>query len=293
MRRLFLPRTTGLIILSLISTLKAGSWNHQNMAWVLGPDGTSIRSPYEPEKPTAISWSIVPGNTGDAFNAGRYTQPITSLGVSGLNGLSDYDYIEVLAGVIDQWTEVSGITNLGYVEEDGSVLVGGVIDTDDDGVYITDRGPEAGIGHIRFMAYTQDDLNGSSAYAGATYIPEPGSNVDNRANHTKAGDIRFRSDGWQGPTIWEQGDYALHFRNIAMHEVGHILGFGHNSIAGSVMSSPYTEWNLGNGDIEGAIAIYGPMPEPEPCTPQIVGDLNCDGAVNLSDLALLAQHWLD
>ena len=55
-------------------------------------------------------------------------------------------------------------------------------------------------------------------------------------------------------------------RNIALHEVGHVLGFGHNSVSDSVMSYPYTEWNLGAGDAEGAIAIYGRVTVPEPET---------------------------
>ena len=161
-----------------------------------------------------------------------------------------------------------GITNLGYVAEDGSVLVGGIVDTDNDGVYITDRGPAAGVGHIRFMAFGS---NWMSVSASATYIPEPGSGVDNAANHRKAGDVRFQA----GHLIWgEQGQVpdTLHFRNIALHEVGHALGFGHNNIPGSVMNVGY-EWNLGSGDIEGALAIYGPPASavPEPAAVELLG----------------------
>lgn len=225
------------------------------MAWVLGPDGTSIRSSVEAPQPTALSWSIVLPGTGDAFTTGRYTQSMTDLGVTGLSGMADYQ--QILGGVIDEWASVSGITNLGYVPEDGSVLVSGVVDSNGDGVYINERGPDAGVGHIRFMAFDSTWIS-TSVYAQATYISEPGSAVDNASNNRKAGDVRFRSDA----NIWGQGSDATYFRNIALHEVGHILGFGHNSVSGSVMSWPYTEWNLGAGDIEGAVAFYGPVPEP-------------------------------
>lgn len=255
----------------------ASNWEHQSMAWVLGPDGTTIRSPLETPQPTELSWSIVPVSTNDTDPSThlKYTQGLFTLGVnfpSGVpSGMEGYKY--VLGEVVDEWASVSGVTNAGYVEEDGSVSVGGVGDTNGDGeLNITDRGPAAGVGHIRFMAYDSRWIS-SSVYAQATYIPEPGSQVDNASNNSKAGDIRFNSDS----TIWEpydldgSGSYSdeeklLRFRNIALHEVGHVLGFGHNNIADSVMWLPYNEWNLSAGDVEGAIAIYDRVTVPEPGT---------------------------
>ena len=275
-------------VLAIVSAAQATQWEHQSspwqsggqpipdpggaldypngMAWVLGPDSTTIRSPVDTPQSTGLSWSIVPGGVGDWLTEDRYTQPIMALGASGLSGFADYQ--ATLGGVIDEWARVCGITNLGYVAEDGSVLVGGIVDTDNDGIFITDRGPAAGVGHIRFMAF---DSNWMSVSASATYIPEPGSGVDNAANHRKAGDVRFQA----GHLIWgEQGQVpdTLHFRNIALHEVGHALGFGHNNIPGSVMNVGY-EWNLGSGDIEGALAIYGPPASavPEPAAVELLG----------------------
>jgi hypothetical protein len=59
------------------------------------------------------------------------------------------------------------------------------------------------------------------------------------------------------------GGAGYYLRRIAMHEMGHALGFGHNAVSDSVMGGgSISELGLGEGDIEGALAIYGPVPEP-------------------------------
>jgi hypothetical protein len=204
----------------------------------------SVRSPYDSPQPTALTWSVVPSGVAQVNDASRETVNFTDLNVTGLSTVDDYR--QVLESAIDEWASVADITNLGYVQETGAVGIGG-IDS-----YI-DRGPDSGVGHIRFMAFDQDGLNGASAYAQATCIPEPGASTDNGYNHTRAGDVRFRSDA----SLWDDLLGEIYFRNIALHEIGHILGFGHNSVSDSVMSAPYTELNLGVGDVAGAIFIYG------------------------------------
>ena len=246
-------------------------WQHQSMAWVPGPNSTSVRSPLDSPQPTALTWSMVPGGVATAGNSNRITDDFVDMGVTGLTTAAQYQ--AVLANAIDQWAVAADITNLGYVSETGEVEVGGVAS-------YTDRGPTSGLAHIRFMAFDQEALNGANAYAQATYIPEPGSNVDNAANHARAGDVRFRSDA----NLWGYSNGELFFLNIAMHEVGHILGFGHNFISGSVMSNPYNESTLGAGDVAGAVAIYGPPPED-----MLVGDYNEDGMVDAADYTL----WQD
>ena len=257
--------TVRILVLLAISlstaTVSATNWVPQNMAWVLGPNGTSIRSPDDSPQPTGMTWSIVPGGT-ERLNSSHVTQDITDLGALGLSDFHDYQ--TVLRGVIDSWSEVSGIQNLGYIEEDGSVMIGDASINS-----ITDRGFGSGVGHIRFMAYDSPVIP-THVYASASFIPEPGTQVDNQSNISRAGDIRFRSDA----PIWGQGNIdAQRFRNIALHELGHILGFGHNSISDSVMAAPYSEWDLGTGDIEGAIAIYGLIPEPTAIVMLIFGGL--------------------
>ena len=232
------------------------------MAWVPGPNGTSVRSPDDSAQPTSLTWSIVPGGVAHANDSTRVTDDFIEMNVTGLTTFSDYQ--AMLSGVMDAWAGAAAITNLGYVAEVGDVLIGPT------GLLFENRGSGAGVGHVRFMAFDQEALNGATAYAQATPIPEPGSPVDNTGNLPRAGDVRFRSDA----NLWDDLLGETYFRNIALHEVGHVLGFGHNSVPGSVMSAPYTEWNLGAGDIEGAISIYGPsnvVPEPRALLIALVG----------------------
>ncbi len=240
-------------LLAICSATQANQWEHQSspwqevpdpgwalnyptgMAWVLGPDGSTIRSPVETPQPTELTWSIVPGGVAHWLDPTRLTRPMTDLDAFGLSTFADYR--DALEGVVNEWASACGIINAGYVHEDGTVLVGDVPDTDADGNHtITDRGFTAGVGHIRFMAYDQDGLDGASSSGQATYIPEPGSAVDNAYNRRKAGDVRLRSDadifGDEGLT---GGGAGYYFRRIAMHEMGHTLGFGHNTVSDSVM----------------------------------------------------------
>ena len=279
-------------LLAFCSATQANQWEHQSspwqevpdpgwalnyptgMAWVLGPDGSTIRSPVETPQPTELTWSIVPGGVAHWLDPNKLTRPMTDLNAFGLSTPADYQ--AVLEAVVNEWASACGITNAGYVEETGTVLVGDVPDTDGDGNHtIADRGFAAGVGHIRFMAYDQDGLNGASSSGQATYIPEPGSAVDNAYNRRKAGDVRLRSDaaifGDEGII---GGGAGYYLRRIAMHEMGHTLGYGHNTVSDSVMGGgSVSELGLGAGDIEGALAIYGPVPEPATLSLLALGSL--------------------
>lgn len=243
-------------LLGLAPGAYSQDWEHKSNAWVPGPFGTSVRSPYESPQPTAITWSMVPGGVAHSNDADRETDDFIDMEVTGLTSLSDYQ--AVLRSAVDEWASVADITNLGYVHETGAVPIG------PSGLLFENRGPAANVGHVRFMTFDQEALNGASAYAQATCIPEPGTSVDNGYNLPRAGDIRFRSDA----NLWTDLLGEVYFRNIALHELGHIFGFGHNTVSDSVMYAPYTELNLGTGDIAGAVYIYGPpgggsaVPEP-------------------------------
>ena len=260
----FITLTTAILVFGFAGEKGFAEWGHQSMAWVFGPNSASIRSPYDQAQSTGFSWSIVPENVGAVYYPGgsviaddvkglaipRVTQDIMDLKAVGLNNFEDYR--SALESVLNAWANVSGIQNLGYVEETGDVLVGGVDD-------IVSRGPSAGVGHIRFMAYDSPVIP-THVFASATYIPEPGVATDMATNRARAGDVRFRSDA----NIWSSGSGdGFNFRKIAMHEVGHVLGFAHNSVSDSVMGGGlYSQLGLGEGDIEGAVAIYGVVPEP-------------------------------
>lgn len=275
--------TTVMLVFALASGKGlAANWKHQSMAWVFGPDGTSIRSP-DPEisgaQPAGFTWSMVPGNVGAVYFAGgnqitdRITQEFTDLNATGLNSFADYK--NVLESAVDAWADVSGIQNLGYVEETGEVMVGAVDE-------IVNRGASAGVGHIRFLAYDSPIIP-TNVFASTSYIPEPGATVDNAYNRSRSLDVRFRSDAH----IWSSGNQlnenGFYFKKIAMHELGHAFGFGHNSISDSVMGGGlYTEPGLGTGDIEGAIAIYG-VPEPATVLALVVGGLCLFSCTRLSD----------
>ena len=253
------------ILLMVVSPVAAQEWEHKTNAWVPGPDSVSVRSPYDSPQPTALTWSVVPSGVAQVNDASRETVDFADLNITGFSTVDDYR--QVLEGAIDEWASVADITNLGYVQETGAVGIGGI------GSYI-DRGPNSGVGHIRFMAFDQDGLNGATAYAQATCIPEPGASTDNGYNHARAGDVRFRSDA----SLWDDLLGQVYLHNIALHELGHILGFGHNAVSDSVMSAPYTELHLGAGDVAGAIFIYGPhgggggaVPEPAAMLTALIG----------------------
>jgi hypothetical protein len=208
---------------------------------------------------------MVPGGVAHSNDANRETDDFIDMQVTGLANLSDYQ--AVLQSAVDEWASVADITNLGYVHETGTVPIG------PSGLLFENRGPLANVGHLRFMVFDQEALNGATAYAQATCIPEPGTAVDNGYNLPRAGDIRFRSDA----NLWDDLLGEVYFRNIALHELGHIFGFGHNTVSDSVMNGPYTELNLGVGDIAGAVYIYGSssgggaVPEPGALLLAIVG----------------------
>jgi len=101
----FITLTTAILVFGFAGGKGFAEWGHQNMAWVLGPDSASIRSPYGEAQSTGFSWSIVPADVGAVYYPGgnviadRVTQDITDLNAVGLNNFEDYR--SVLESVLD------------------------------------------------------------------------------------------------------------------------------------------------------------------------------------------------
>ena len=239
------------------------AWKHQNMAWVFGSDQLSIRDPtLNNPQPASFSWSMVPASVksiyypgGNDYNPQRYTKSFTDINATGLTTFDDYK--NVLDEAMSAGSDVSGIINLGYIEEtqlNGEyVPVGG---TDD----IVARTSNPHVGHIRFMVFGDDVISGS-VFASTTYIPDPSAGVNNAVNRSRSLDVRFRDTAfvWDDDTINPGNNVnGFFFKKIAMHEIGHALGFAHNSDSESVMGGgTYTYSGLGAADVAGAVAIYG------------------------------------
>jgi len=239
------------------------AWKHQNMAWVFGSDQLSIRDPtLNNPQPASFSWSMVPAGVksiyypgGNDHNPQRYTKSFTDINATGLSTFDDYK--NILDEAMSAWSDVSGIINLGYIEEtqlNGEyVPVGG---SDD----IIARTSNPHVGHIRFMVFGDDVISGS-VFASTTYIPDPSAGVNNAVNRSRSLDVRFRDTAfvWDDDTINPGNNVNGFFlKKIAMHEIGHALGFAHNSDSESVMGGgTYTYSGLGAADVAGAVAIYG------------------------------------
>ena len=117
-------------------------------------------------------------------------------------------------------------------------------------VQVTDSGsafnaPGAG-GDIRIGAHTFDGPSGTLAHA---YFPPPNGN-------SAAGDMHFdRAESWTCNTT------GIDIGVVAMHEIGHSLGLGHEDTqATTAVMDPFYNpslTSLQSDDVNGAVTIYG------------------------------------
>jgi hypothetical protein len=115
-------------------------------------------------------------------------------------------------------------------------------------VQVTDSGSAfnapGAVGDIRIGAHTFDGPSGVLAHA---YYPPPNGS-------SAAGDMHFdRQENWTCNTS------GIDIGVVALHEIGHSLGLGHENDTLAVMNSYYNPGLAGlqSDDVNGAAAIYG------------------------------------
>lgn len=209
--------------------------------------------------PGSASWSVMASGLLDVsgFDAhgGAMTTALTSLYAGGVSETT------VIGQALSAWAAVSGFINLGQVVDGGGGLGA--------------AGAAGGAGHIRVGGIFIDGNVGSNVLAHAY---QPGNEAFFGAGGNIAGDVHFDdanlwSDGGTGGTI--------DFYTVALHELGHALGLGHSTVAGSVMEAFYggPRRTLTADDIAGIQSIYGPIPEPTTSLLMLFGALGLVGVV--------------
>ena len=173
-----------------------------------------------------IAWSVAGAGLSNVTGVGFYTGTSVDMAT-----FLPFDYVAVLRQVFDAWAAAANVEFIQVADQGGNIGAG---------AYPT----------IRIVGGFIDGQSGSNVLARAFY---PSSNV-------AGGDIVFDN----GNTSFYSS--SNNFYLTALHEVGHALGLGHETVNTAIMAptintSLFGTGPLGNGlqqdDINGIRAVYG------------------------------------
>ncbi len=212
---------------SLLFALSTAAHSFTTFGTVWNPGANTVRNNTAPA-PGGATWSIIGAGISDSSGSdghgGASTTSLAALN-SGLN------IPNVIDDAFNLWASVSNFTNLGQVTDSGL------------GFGANETG--GSFGDIRIGAINIDGPRSVLAHAYG-----PGSQTT-FSNGSIAGDIHLdNSENWVSD---------IDLATVLLHEIGHTLGLGHSTVAGSIMFATYSSanFNLAADDIAGIQSIYG------------------------------------